>query len=101
MTDGHRPASGPTQIRMRLCFWALALSCIAQTARAEKARLTPAEIAKDAIPSVVLIKSSTGLGSGFVVKSDGLIATNHHVLYGASEAVVVLSDGKEIPNVSV
>ncbi len=86
---------------MRLYFGALAALCLSTTASAQRPRLTPAEIAKDAIPSVVLIRSSTSLGSGFVVKSDGLIATNHHVLYGASEAVVVLSDGKELSDVSV
>jgi hypothetical protein len=78
----------------------LPLALFAGEARAEKS-LTPAEIAREAIPSVVLIRSSTGLGSGFVVRADGLIATNHHVLYGASEAVVVLYDGKEISKVAV
>lgn len=38
-----------------------------------------------------------GLGSGFIISSDGLIATNNHVIDGASEITVVLDDGTELP----
>ncbi len=36
-----------------------------------------------------------GLGSGAIVSSDGYILTNNHVIEGASDVQVVLSDGRE------
>jgi len=38
-----------------------------------------------------------GLGSGFIVESDGIILTNNHVVAGATELKVVLDNGKEYP----
>jgi len=37
------------------------------------------------------------LGSGFVIHSDGYIVSNNHVVDGASEIRVRLSDGRELP----
>lgn len=53
-------------------------------------------------PSVVRINTQLNgteqaLGSGFVVDSSGLIATNHHVINGADGAEVVFSDGTRVP----
>lgn len=35
------------------------------------------------------------LGSGFILSADGYILTNHHVIDGASQVTVKLSDGRE------
>ena len=40
-------------------------------------------------------KVQNSLGSGVIVKSDGTIVTNHHVITGADEITVVLSDRTE------
>jgi len=40
-------------------------------------------------------KVQNSLGSGVIVKSDGTIITNHHVIAGADEITVVLSDRTE------
>ena len=37
-----------------------------------------------------------GLGTGFLISSDGLIVTNQHVTSGADEIVVTLRDGRDL-----
>ena len=41
--------------------------------------------------------TSTGVGSGFVVSSNGLILTNAHVVSGAQSLTVDLPDGRQLP----
>lgn len=66
--------------------------------------LTPREIAAQARPAVVVITAlsddrTAGQGSGFVVSSDGLVVTNHHVVEGADALRVRLSTGEIYDNV--
>lgn len=78
--------------------WMLLGACaIASTCSA----LTPAEIAETATPSVVLIKVPNGLGTGFVVSSDGRIVTNMHVIRGAKHATVQTAEGKDYNDVEL
>jgi len=45
-------------------------------------------------PSVVSVETSTGSGSGWIIDSEGIIVTNQHVVQGAKEVGVILSDGR-------
>jgi S1-C subfamily serine protease len=59
--------------------------------------LSVADLVKLAEPSVVRIETSTGVGTGFVIGSDGYIMTNNHVVDGARTIRVTMSDGGEYP----
>ena len=41
-------------------------------------------------------QKTSSLGSGFIISDDGYILTNHHVIDGADEVVVKLSDSREL-----
>lgn len=45
-------------------------------------------------PSVVAIQTDTGAGSGWIIRGDGIIVTNNHVVAGAQNIVVNLDDGR-------
>ncbi|MFC1938736.1 S1C family serine protease [Chloroflexota bacterium] len=45
-------------------------------------------------PSVVAIQTDTGYGSGWIIRQDGIIVTNNHVVTGAQTIAVTLDDGK-------
>ena len=55
------------------------------------------QVVKQVSPSVVLIQTSQGLGSGIVFDATGNVVTNHHVVQGASRFQVTLADGKQYP----
>lgn len=42
-------------------------------------------------------REEKGVGSGFVIASNGLIVTNHHVVGGADRLTVTFHDGKKYP----
>lgn len=66
---------------------------------ASPAPLSPEEIYKAESAGMILIETyddqgrKRGLGSGFVVASDGTTITNYHVIRGASRATVKFADG--------
>ena len=64
--------------------------------------MSTAEIAQKVSPSVVAVNAySYGVmmvssGSGIIMNEDGYIITNAHVVEGASSAMVLLEDGREL-----
>jgi serine protease Do len=66
----------------------------------------PAELFETWAPSVVTVKMKTsfgfgGTGTGFIVSSDGLIATNEHVISGGEGLEVKLFDDTVVDEVEV
>ena len=59
-------------------------------------RITTAEAAKLYAPSVVLVKTAAGLGSGFFINKKGYLITNFHVISGEKHISVTqfLREGK-------
>src|SRR5262249_52083861 len=76
-------------------MWMVASGILFACSLAFAEGLTPAQIARRTIPSVVTVRVPAGLGSGFVA-GNGMVVTNLHVLGEAHEATVVLSDGREL-----
>lgn len=80
---------------------ALATQGIPVAASAQNASL----VAREAVPATVtiLVFGSLGdtlaQGSGFIVRADGVIVTNWHVLIGAASAEVKLPSGKDFRRV--
>jgi putative serine protease PepD len=60
-----------------------------------------AEVAAKVGPSVVLIKTGTGSGSGIVYDKSGVIFTNAHVVEGSNTAELTFSNGRVESNVPV
>ncbi len=60
-----------------------------------------AAVADKVLPSVVSIQVSgpqgSGSGSGVVIRSDGFILTNNHVVAGARDLQVLLANGRQVP----
>ncbi|MBI3465553.1 MAG: trypsin-like peptidase domain-containing protein, partial [Planctomycetes bacterium] len=47
------------------------------------------------------MRRQTGLGSGVIIDASGVILTNNHVVAGADEVTVELSDGREFRSIDI
>jgi S1-C subfamily serine protease len=53
------------------------------------------KLVQDVGPSVVLVETNAGLGSGIIFDAQGDIVTNNHVVTGSNAFLVILSNGKQ------
>jgi S1-C subfamily serine protease len=82
---------------------------VMQTLETKPLPSRPAQVAALVWPSIVKIRtldgepappgltSELGKGAGFVIKEDGTILTNYHVVAGSERIVVTFADGLESP----
>ncbi len=71
------------------------------TATARPPPQSPADITAHATPAIVTVRAGDAMGTGFVVRADGWIATNFHVVRGATDIQVVFSNHQEYPVVEI
>lgn len=96
-----------SHLRLAVAIVFLGTLCRADDAPKSPAARTVEQLAESARKSVVVITVAgrdgkrQGLGTGFVVAADGLIATNLHVIGEARPITVQLADGKKYPVLSV
>lgn len=53
-------------------------------------------IVQRSLPAIVMVETPLGSGSGFFISSEGLVATNAHVVRDQPSATVITSSGKAI-----
>jgi serine protease Do len=58
---------------------------------------TVIQVARQASPAVVLVERQGGSGSGVVVRRDGIIISNAHVVGDARQVTITLADGRRFP----
>lgn len=67
------------------------------TVQTEVVERVPADVFEQFFGGRSGTRSAAGLGSGFIVREDGVILTNAHVVSGASRISVALKDGTTYP----
>jgi hypothetical protein len=77
---------------MKKLFFSICLCCIVAVAAAQPKILSPSQVYRQVVKSTVTIVTDAGsLGSGFYV-APNVIATNYHVVEGASSVKCVLTN---------
>jgi putative serine protease PepD len=110
---GHMRAPRPGFLAVMVLVGALALAgCTATATAGGQAASAPAvdvkpsalalqqqfvQVVKQVGPSVVLIQTDQGLGSGIVFDAKGDVVTNNHVVEGAGGFQVTLANGRRHP----
>jgi S1-C subfamily serine protease len=59
------------------------------------------DIVSESMPSIVVVSTSDGWGSGFLVSSTGVVVTNAHVVRGHPSASVALGNGTTVESTDI
>jgi putative serine protease PepD len=104
-----RRRAGAGRVRVLLCIAAIAIAAVvalvdhgsqptAATVGSSSALSDGfAQVVEAAVPSVVQVRSSRGLGSGIVYDDSGHVVTNAHVVAGSTRFQVTFPDGSTHP----
>ncbi|HEU5170412.1 MAG TPA: trypsin-like peptidase domain-containing protein [Gemmatimonadales bacterium] len=88
-------------IRLLLTCWLGALTTTAAAAQQAVAELAPDEanvvrVVRQVAPSVVSVRREGAFGSGVIIRRDGIIITNAHVVGDAAVVEIGLADGRDL-----
>jgi serine protease Do len=81
-------------MRLRWLLVPITLMSAADVAHAQASSTSWTDLIEKIKPAVVVIETDKGLGSGFFVKSNGTLVTNHHVIAGATAVNVRVANGE-------
>src|SRR2546430_8705415 len=82
-------------VALAACGASAAATAASPTTSSFKLQSEYLKLVQDVGPSVVLIETNVGLGSGIIFDAQGDIVTNNHVVAGSQSFLVVLSNGKQ------
>ncbi len=82
-------------VALAACGASAAAPAASPTTSSFKLQSEYVKLVQDVGPSVVLIETNVGLGSGIIFDAQGDIVTNNHVVAGSQSFLVVLSNGKQ------
>lgn len=91
-TTTNKPATHISQTSTAASGKSLSVAEVAQIASGSVVEITTESVANDMFMRQYVTE---GAGSGVIISADGYIATNNHVIEGASKITVRLTDGKE------
>lgn len=93
--------------RLRRTLLCLGVAAASLASLPAAAQMTTRDLARQVLPSVATVYAYDakgavqGAGSAFVVRADGLLVTNSHVIEGAESAGVVFTNGRKARVVGV
>lgn len=88
----NKPATNISQTSVSASGKSLSVAEVASLAADSVVEITTESVANDMFMRQYVTE---GAGSGVIISTDGYIATNNHVIEGASKITVRLTDGKE------
>lgn len=99
--DAARPASVAASRRTAITDAVAKVAPAVVTVQTEVIQRVPVDPIESFFGGRPSTRSSAGLGTGFIIRSDGLIVTNAHVVAGATSISVMLRDGTTYPATQV